>query len=161
MRPSASPEYRFGDLLALVRQDWVRQMSAELLRDGYPDYRITDAAAMRLLRRGALPVGRLAAGLGVSRQAARKIARGLEVRGYAVATTDLDDARRVNTSLTPEGVAYAAHITTAISRLNRRVAARTPPSDLAAVDVTLRSVISDPDIQSRASLISPPGQHRG
>ena len=36
-----------------------------------------------MLWQGPLPVGRLGAGLGVTRQAARKVADGLEQRGYA------------------------------------------------------------------------------
>ncbi|HEX3823306.1 MAG TPA: MarR family transcriptional regulator [Mycobacteriales bacterium] len=158
MQPRASPGYRFGDLLALARQDWVRQMSAELLRAGYADYRITDAAVMRLLLQGPLSVGEVAAGLGVTRQAARKIGRGLEVRGYVLAAPDPDDARRLNATLTPDGATYAGRITTAISRLNRRVVARTAPDDLTAIDAMLRSIITDQDIRRRASRIPPPGQ---
>jgi DNA-binding MarR family transcriptional regulator len=131
-------------------------MSAELLRAGYPDYRITDAAAMRLLIPGPLSVGDLATGLGVTRQAARKVCRGLEERGYVVAAPDPDDARRLNATLTRDGATYAGRITTAIRRLNRRVVARTAPDDLAVVDAMLRSIIADPDVRRRASRIPPP-----
>jgi hypothetical protein len=73
--------YRFGDLLALTRQSWLGQMSGRLQRLGYADYRRSDAAALRTLLRGPLPVGQLGTVLGVTRQAVRKVADGLEQRG--------------------------------------------------------------------------------
>jgi Mn-dependent DtxR family transcriptional regulator len=79
---STSP-YLFGGLLALARLSWVRQMASRLAQLGYQDYRRSDAVALRLLRRGPVPVGRLGAELGVTRQAARKMAEGLEHRDYA------------------------------------------------------------------------------
>jgi hypothetical protein len=50
-------------------------------RLGYAGFRRGDAAVMRVLLREPLPVGRLGVGLGVTRQAARKIADALEQRG--------------------------------------------------------------------------------
>ena len=42
----------FGDLLALARRSWIRQMAEGLRRAGYADYRPTDAAVFRRLRPG-------------------------------------------------------------------------------------------------------------
>ena len=50
MNTDANP-YRFGDLLALARQSWVHRMAAELENRGFADYRLTDAATLRRLRR--------------------------------------------------------------------------------------------------------------
>jgi DNA-binding MarR family transcriptional regulator len=72
--------------------------------DADHDYRRTDAAAVRLLlRRGPVPVGRLGTALGVTRQAARKAANGLQQRGFATARRDPDDARQLIIALTPTG----------------------------------------------------------
>src|SRR5579872_5300592 len=105
-RKSTSP-YRFGDLLALARQSWLTQMANGLAARGYGDYRRSDAAAVRILQRGPMSIGRLGTALGVTRQAARKVADGLERRGFATFARDEIDARQVNVELTSDGDAYA------------------------------------------------------
>jgi DNA-binding MarR family transcriptional regulator len=79
----SSPPYLFGDLLALARQGWVSHMALCLEGHGYTDYRRSDAGVLRLLSRDPVTVGMLGAALGITRQAARKLANGLERRGYA------------------------------------------------------------------------------
>src|ERR1700722_15542326 len=59
----SSSVYRFGDLLALVREYWVREMIDELARAGFTDYRRNDASLVRLLMRGPRSVGRIGAAL--------------------------------------------------------------------------------------------------
>ena len=59
MAAQSTAVYRFGDLLALARQSWVAQMARDVAAQGYPDYRRTDAAVLRLLHRGPVSVGRL------------------------------------------------------------------------------------------------------
>ena len=75
-------DYRFGDLLALARQSWITQMADGLTARGYPDYRRSDAASVRQLQRGAMhrPTRR---SLGRVPPAARKVADGLVLRGFA------------------------------------------------------------------------------
>ncbi len=153
--------YRFGDLLALARQSWLVQMSEGLRAMGYPDYRRSDALALRLLRRGPMPIGRLGDALGVSRQAARKVADGLERRGFAIASRGSRDARQVNLSLTPQGAAYGQAIVTVIERLNRDLSNRIGPQDLAAVDTVLRSVLTDNHTRMLAAHIPAPGSDDG
>ena len=144
--PEPANSYRFGDLLALARRSWTLRMAGELEQRGYRDYRITDAASMRLLLRGPLAVGRLGAVLGVTSQAARKVARGLEQRGYALARSDPDDARKVNVVLTEAGVAYARAVVEVIDVLNRSLAERVDPAQLAVAGAVLRVVIGDDDL---------------
>ena len=148
--------YRFGDLLALARQSWVHRMAAELENRGFPGYRLTDAATLRRLRRGPASVGALAVPMGVTRQAARKVVRGLEERGHASTRTDPDDARKLNVILTPAGRAYADAIIEVIAELNRAVAARVPADQLAAADAVLRASIEDENVARLATYISPP-----
>ncbi len=157
MAPNANP-YRFGDLLALARQSWIRQMASELADRGFIDYRIADAAVMRRLRRAPVSVGQLGADLGVTRQAARKVVRGLQERGYAGTEPDADDARKLNVILTASGHAYASAITEVIARLNRALAAKVTPEQLAAADVVLRISIDDEQVALSAGRIPPPRQ---
>ena len=155
MSTDANP-YRFGDLLALARQSWVHRMAAELENRGFGDYRLTDAATLRRLRRGPASVGELGVPMGVTRQAARKVVRGLEERGYASTGADADDARKLNVVLTSAGCDYADAITEVIAWLNRAVAARIPADQLAAADAVLRASIDDEGVARLAAYISPP-----
>ncbi len=148
--------YRFGDLLALARRSWVLAMARELEARGYGDYRITDAATLRSLQRGPVSVGHLAALLGVTRQAARKVARGLEARSLATTEQDPDDARKVNTVLTDVGYEYARAITEVIETLNRQLAAQVTRVALVETDHVLRAVITEPGLGKVASRIPPP-----
>lgn len=157
MASVSTAPYLFGDLLALARHSWVRQMAARLAERGYIDYRRTDAAVLRQLRGGPVPVGRLGAGLGVTRQAARKVAEGLEQRGYARTERDARDSRVLNVVLTAQGSAYARVLTEVIGDLNRDFCQQVDPATLAAADSVLRAVLAgDSALESAASAISPP-----
>jgi DNA-binding MarR family transcriptional regulator len=157
MASASSPPYLFGDLLALARLSWIRQMSDRLGQLGYADYRRSDAIAMRLLRRGPIPVGRLGTELGVSRQAARKVIEGLERRDYVRTERDARDTRVLNVILTPAGAAYARAVVGVIYALNREFREGVDPAQLTAADAVLRAVIAmDSDLQNTAALIRPP-----
>jgi DNA-binding MarR family transcriptional regulator len=154
----APSTYPFGDLLALARQSWLGQMAARLAERGYADYRRSDAAAARLLlRRGPVPVGQLGLGLGVTRQAARKVADGLQQRGYATTERDPRDSRQLNVTLTPAGQDYARAVIAVIGELNTEVAQRTDPAQLAAADAVLRAVLFDDSTRQRAAWLPAPG----
>jgi DNA-binding MarR family transcriptional regulator len=137
---SQNPPKLFGDLLALARRGWVLEMSRRLDDLGYPDYRRRDAVLLRWLRHGPLPFGELAATLGVSRQAARKLVEGLTVRHFAVVERDRDDARRLNVALTAEGDDYARHVIDVMTALNAEIDERVDPYDLVVVKSVLRMV---------------------
>jgi DNA-binding MarR family transcriptional regulator len=156
MSTTSTPAYRFGDLLALARQSWIAQMAAGLAAAGYPDYRASDAAAIRLLRRGPMPVGRLGDGLGVTRQAARKVVAGLEGRGLAILSRDARDARQVTVTLTTGGQAYAQAIVTVIDQLNRALSRRVTRDQLAAADAVLRAALVDDHARVLAAYLPPP-----
>jgi len=156
MAADATPRYRFGDLVALARLSWVGEMTSRLEGLGYPGFRRGDSAAMRMLSRGPLPVGRLGAGLGVTRQAARKIADALEQRGYATTERDSRDSRQLNVTLTPVGRDYARAVIAVTDELNREVAGRVSPAQLAAADAVLRAALFDDTARERASQLPPP-----
>lgn len=155
---STAAAYPFGDLLALARQSWLGEMASRLARLGYDDYRRSDAAAVRLLRRGPVPVGQLGTALGVTRQAARKAADGLQQRGFATTSRDPHDSRQLNVTLTVAGQDYARAVTAVIDELNREVAGRVNPPQLAAADAVLRAVLFGESARQRAAwLPRPPG----
>src|ERR1700733_13172663 len=156
MAPESTPTYRFGDLLAPTRQSWLGQMTSRLERLGYAASRRPDAPAGRMLWQGSLPVGRLGPGLGVTRQAARKVADGLEQRGYATTERDSRDTRQLNVTLTPAGRDYARIVTAVIAELNREVAWRVSPAQLAAADAVLRAALFDDSTRRRASHLPRP-----
>ena len=161
MGGESTAAYRFGDLVALARLSWVGEVTSRLERLGYTGFRRGDAAVMRVLWRGPLPVGRLGAGLGVTRQAARKIADALEQRGYATTERDSRDTRQLNVSLTPVGRDYARAVIAITEELNREVAGRVSPDQLAAADIVLRAALFDDSARQRASQLPPPGQPSG
>jgi DNA-binding MarR family transcriptional regulator len=148
--------YRFGDLLALARQSWLTQMASGLRDLGYDEYRRSDAAAVRQLLRQPMSIGRFGTALGVTRQAARKVADGLERRGFATMSKDTEDSRQVNVVLTTEGEAYAKAVTRVIERLNRHLCSRVDPVDLAGADAVLRAALADDHTRRMAEFLAPP-----
>ncbi|MGA2294415.1 MAG: hypothetical protein ABSG24_04225 [Acidimicrobiales bacterium] len=130
----------FGDLLALARLQWVREMARRLEGQGFDDYRRSDAIALRWLNRGPMPLGELAGTLGVTRQASRKVVDGLVSRGYSLIERDRHDARRLNVQLTELGTLYARAVIDTIEELNAAIDQRTDPYDMAIVKSVLRSV---------------------
>lgn len=156
MTQTSSGSYAFGDLLALARRSWVRQMAERLSAMGFDDYRRSDAAVVRLLARGPTSVGRLGEALGVTRQAARKVVAGLERRRFAATARDDRDGRQVNVFLTAEGVAYAEAVVAVIGRLNGDLIGRVDPAALAGADAVLRAVLADDDASRLASRLAPP-----
>jgi DNA-binding MarR family transcriptional regulator len=162
MAMESTPAYRIGDLIALARLSWVGQMTSRLEKLGYAGFRRGDAAAMRVLWWGPLPVGRLGVALGVTRQAARKVADALEQRGYVTTERDSRDSRQLNITLTPVGRDYARAVAVITEELSREVAGRVGPAELAAADTVLRAALFDDTARQRASqLPPPPGQPPG
>ena len=150
--------YLFGDLLALARQSWVRQMAGRLNQLGYLDYRRGDAAALRFLRRGQMPIGRLGSMLGMTRQAARKVVNGLEQRDYVRTERDAHDFRRHNVLLTPRGEVYAQAVVGVIDALNRDLCARVDLVQLTAAAAVMRAAISGDNALERVAVsVRPPG----
>jgi DNA-binding MarR family transcriptional regulator len=158
MPARSSSVYAFGDLLALARQSWIGELTRRLEAVGYGGYRRSDSAAMRLLLvRGPVPVGQLGASLGVTRQAARKVAEALQRRGYVTTRRGPVDSREVHVDLTETGRDYAYAIVAAIRELNREVRERVDPVQLAAADTVLRAALFDEGTRERASRLPAPG----
>ncbi len=121
----------FGDVLARARQRWVKEMARRLAREGYHDYRRSDAFVLRFLASGPHSLGAVSAPLGGSRQAARKVVTTLVERGFAEIDADPQDARRRSVRLTRAGRAYALAVTKTIHELNDELAAKVDAGALA------------------------------
>ena len=148
--------YHFGDVLALAREHWVRQMAEHIDRAGFDDYRRTDAAVMRLLSCRPRSIGQIGAALGVTRQASRKFVTRLEQRGFVVTARDASDARQINVELTQRGDQYARAIRRAIDALERRLDQRVERAQLLAADAVLRASLPDQDAREQAMRLVPP-----
>jgi DNA-binding MarR family transcriptional regulator len=156
MPGESTAPYPFGDVLALTRQSWLGEMARRLAARGYAGYRRSDAGTLRMLRRSPLAIGQLGARLGVTRQAARKVVDGLQQRGYASTVRDQRDSRQLNVTLTAAGRQYARATTAVIEELNREIARRVDPAQLAAADVVLRAAMFDDSARQRAEWLPRP-----
>jgi DNA-binding MarR family transcriptional regulator len=135
------PEPLFGDQLARARQVWVHRMRRELGRLGFDDFRRSDTVVLRSLLGDPLSIAALAGIIGVTRQAARKFADGLERRGYVTVMIDREDARRLRVILSPAGTAYATAVVEVVALLDGELARRVDPAQLRAARTVLRTVI--------------------
>jgi DNA-binding MarR family transcriptional regulator len=156
MPGKSTAPYRFGDLLALARQSWITQMAGALAALGYPDYRRSDALVLRRLRRRPHSISQLGEVLGVSRQAARKVADGLERRGLATTARDEHDSRQINVQLTQRGDAYAEAVVAVVEQLNEQLGRSVNHADLAAADRVLRATLADERTRAMAKHLSRP-----
>ena len=77
----AEPE-SFNDLLAIARLRWLNRMRAALAERGFTTFRRGDGAWVRILGFEPQGLGEMAEFIGISRQAATKMADSLESRGY-------------------------------------------------------------------------------
>jgi len=156
----STPPYPFGDLLALARLSWLREMSARLGEFGFTGFSRGDSAVMRLLAGGPAPLGRVGTSLGVSRQAARKAVDRLEREGFVRTARDPEDARVILVAITSRGTRYAAALVEVIASLNRELAERVSQAQLESADAVLRASIIDPVLVERADvLVARPGDH--
>ncbi len=122
----------FGDVLALARERWVREMARHLGARGFTNYRRSDAFALRFLATGPHALGEFAVPFGGSRQAARKMVTGLIERGYASLKIDATDARRRCVHLTTEGRDYAKAVIETVDEINRELERNVDPGELAS-----------------------------
>jgi len=154
--PDARPPYRFGDMLALARRSWVRQLRTRVENAGFSDYRQTDAWVLRFLTDGPSAIGRLGESTGITRQAARQLADGLVQRGHAKLESDPSDGRRTLVVLTSSGVAYAKAVAKAQDDLNKAMLDRVSTREIAVADSVLRAVFPNPEARKRLDQRVPP-----
>jgi DNA-binding MarR family transcriptional regulator len=102
---------RAADLsLAALFAGWAMadEIERRLAAVGYDDIRVADGVVFQHLVVAAMPIGALAARLGVTQQATSKAVADLERRGYVERTADPADARARIVRLTARGEAVVA-----------------------------------------------------
>jgi DNA-binding MarR family transcriptional regulator len=102
---------RDADLpLAALFAGWAMadEVQRRIAADGLDDLRMADGVVFQHLVPGALAIGKLAARLGVSQQAASKSVADLERRGYVLRDADPADGRARHAVLTERGEAAIA-----------------------------------------------------
>jgi DNA-binding MarR family transcriptional regulator len=159
--PDAPRPRPFGDLLALARLSWIRQVRAHVEAAGFTGYRRSDSGVLRMLAQRPWAIGQLGEALGITRQAARQLADGMVERGYATFGTDPADARRTLVSLTPSGVRYARAVQDAQDVLNDTVRSRASAADLAAASRVLRAVFPGDQAREPDAVAPEPGTRVG
>lgn|SRR5665213_792532 len=135
----------FSDLLAIARLRWLNRMRAALAERGFTEFRRGDGAWVRILGAEPQGPGEVAEIIGISRQAATKMADSLERRGYVERGDDDADRRRVVLSLTDLGHRYEQAIIEVVDDLNETFRASVPPADLEAALRVLHVAIGDDD----------------
>jgi DNA-binding MarR family transcriptional regulator len=93
--------------LAALFAGWAMadEVQRRIAADGLRGLRFADGVVFQHLVQGPVSVGALAAGLGVTQQAASKAVADLERRGYVARERDPRDARARLVALTPRGEA--------------------------------------------------------
>ena len=91
----------------------------------------------------------------MTRQAGRKVADGLEQQGYVTTEGYSCDTQQLNITVTQLGCDCAIAIIGAIIELNREIAGRVSPAQLATADAVLRRLFDD-STRQRASRVPPP-----
>lgn len=127
-------------LLRAARGSYGNTIAAQLADAGFED----------LPRNGPFVLGGMAnqggsavemiRGLGVSRQAASQLIDTLVLRGYLSRQVNSDDRRRMDIELTDRGRAAAAVIASAIEDVDRRLAERISPAELAGLRAGLTAL---------------------
>jgi DNA-binding MarR family transcriptional regulator len=130
--PAAAEPESFNDLLAVARLRWLNRMRAALAERGFTSFRRGDGAWVRILGYEPQGLGEMAEFIGISRQAATKMADSLERRGYVVRKDDDADRRRVVLHLTDLGRRYEQAIIEVVDNLDDSFRASVSPADLEA-----------------------------
>jgi DNA-binding MarR family transcriptional regulator len=126
----------------------------EIRRGGHPGLRISHGYVFQRLVAGEPTIGELAETLGVTQQAASKVAVELEQLGYVERRGDPSDRRVTRLSFTDAGAAAVATARRARSGLQRALADRVEAEDLAAAHRVLTALLIQVDgrnaVQSRS-----------
>jgi DNA-binding MarR family transcriptional regulator len=142
---AASEPESFHDLLALARLRWLNRMREALAERGFTSFRRGDGAWVRIVGYEPQGLGEMAGLIGISRQAATKMADSLEQRGYVERRDDDADRRRVALHLTDLGRRYEQAIVEVVDGLDESFRASVSPADLEAAFRVLHAAAGDAD----------------
>ena len=130
-------------LLASAFRGLVDSLHAELAKRGHEDARPLHGFALQALGPDGATLSELARRLGVSKQAARKTAAGLERLGYAVREPHPTDARAVTVQRSPRGEELLNLSAQIFDRLHGHWAQELGPRRVAALEDDLERMGAD------------------
>ncbi len=116
-----------ASLPGLLRGAWStygKAVRAAMVEGGFDDMPRSGAYVVGAVARAGLPLSRIVAQLGFSKQAAGQLVDTLVVRGYLERAADPADRRRLTVSLTPRGEAAAAVAREAIAAVDQTLTDR-------------------------------------
>jgi DNA-binding MarR family transcriptional regulator len=116
-----------ASLPGLLRGAWStygKAVHSAMVEGGFDDMPRSGAYVVGAVARAGLPLSRIVAQLGFSKQAAGQLVDTLVVRGYLERAADPTDRRRLTVSLTPRGEAAAAVAREAIAAVDQTLTDR-------------------------------------
>ena len=134
----------FGILLILASQEFIRELHADRVSQGFDEPGRTDGYVLRSLAEGPLTVTELATRLGITKQGAGQIVDDMQRRGYVRRRPDPDDGRARMIELDERGRAALAAARRFHHRYERRLAARYGEEAVATVRRLLAAMAGDP-----------------
>lgn len=130
-------------LLAAATQIAVQRLNATLAERGYQDLRPADGYALLALGEDGATTSELGVRLGVTKQAAAKIAVRLERAGYAARTAHPHDGRAQLLQRTRRGEALLRDAARVQREIEREWARAAGASEVAALRATLEAVLRE------------------
>ncbi|QEC47900.1 MarR family transcriptional regulator [Baekduia soli] len=128
-------------LLSAATQMAVRGLNATLAERGYPDLRPADGYALLALGEGGATASQLGARLGITKQAAAKIAARLEEAGYLVRADHPHDGRARLLQRSPRGEALLQDAAEVQRHIERDWARTIGAAHMADLRVALEAVL--------------------
>ena len=151
--PAAADAPDFGILLALAFRVYVDELHAELAARGFTDMKPGFGVVFRALYERPLTLTRLAAQLGVSKQAAAKVVGELLTRELVAQQESAEDLRTKLLVLTTRGRALVRAATQIGARVEQRLVAEVGPRAVAGMRTTLEHLVTSgggaPEMRAR------------
>lgn len=131
----------FGILLALAFRVYVDELHAELATRGFPDMKPGFGVVFRALQAGPLTLTKLAAQLGMSKQAAAKVVGELLGREFLVQEDAAEDRRTKLLALTQRGRAVVRAAMQIGARVEARLSDEVGPRAVAGLRAALEHLV--------------------
>ena len=125
----------------MPRTTYGAAMRRALVAAGYDDIPGNGLYVIGALATGEIPLGKIIAELGVSKQAAGQLIDTLDLRGYLDRTTDETDRRRLTVTLTERGKVAAAIQAAARARIDAALLERVGVEHVSHTRATLATLI--------------------
>jgi DNA-binding MarR family transcriptional regulator len=136
-----SDDVAFPALLRGARAVYGAAIRAALAEAGFGDGPKNGAFVLGGMARTGVPLARIVADLGISKQAAGQLVDTLVARGYLDRAVDPTDRRRLTITLTARGRAAASTVRAAVGETDAAVVARLGPDAVGRARAALVAII--------------------